>query len=117
MCFGMPSFHETVAQLALHLHGVQLDARFGKDRLEPAVKLREHGVVFGVRPVGLVDYEEDVGAVAVGARLDVAAGEEACLSGAGRTPWRFEVPDLVGVDVEHQEREAGLALPRPPPVK
>ena len=35
----MPSFHETVAQLALHLHGVQLDARLGEHPLEPGVKL------------------------------------------------------------------------------
>ncbi len=61
---------------SFHLGGIKLDARGGEHSLEPSVEILEHGVVLGVLPLGLVDDQEDVGAVAVGAGLDVAAGEE-----------------------------------------
>ena len=59
-----------------------------RTRLEPAVQLPEDGVVVGIRPVGLVDDEENVGTVAVGADLDVAVGEEVVPQVPGELAWR-----------------------------
>ena len=95
----------------LDFYGIQLDARGGEHSLEPGVELLEHGVVVGIRPLGLVDDEEDVGAVPVGAGLDVAAGEEAVPQVVGELHRLLQSASLVRVHVDHQKRQAGLAPP------
>ena len=88
VCVGTPSFHVTRAQRRLDLHAVQLDPCLSEHALEPVVELLEHGVVLLRPPIGLVDDEEDVGTVAVGADLDVAVAEVTCPAGSPRTASR-----------------------------
>ena len=55
-----------------------------------------------------------MGAVAVRADLDVAVWEEVVPQMVGKLHRVLQIADLVGVDVDHQQGQAGLALPCPP---